>query len=76
MKGFNSVIGMRLKVRSNKTETLVGRITKQKEISKRITLLTVNDLEFGTQYQVRVPNRALGKIREDIPYKGEIYKIY
>ncbi|AIX13143.1 hypothetical protein NW77_135 [Erwinia phage phiEa2809] len=75
MKGVNNVIGMQLRVRSNMIEPLSGKILKQRPVNNRISILTISD-EFGLQWDIRVPNRALAEIRTEIPYKGETYKIY
>ncbi|AVO23002.1 hypothetical protein HWB57_gp170 [Erwinia phage vB_EamM-Bue1] len=56
-------------------EPLSGKILKQRPVNNRISILTISD-EFGLQWDIRVPNRALAEIRTEIPYKGETYKIY
>lgn len=75
MKGLNNVIGMHLRVRSTMIETLKGKIIKQRPHNNRISILTISD-EFGIEWDLRVPNRALSEIKTEIPYKGEFYKIY
>lgn len=75
MKGCHTVIGMHLKVRSDKMQTLRGKIIKQRNYNNRISILTISD-EFGIEWDLRVPNRLLSEIKSEIPYKGEFYKIY
>uniref|UniRef100_A0AAU8KXJ0 Uncharacterized protein n=1 Tax=Serratia phage Kevin TaxID=3161161 RepID=A0AAU8KXJ0_9CAUD len=71
-----NVLGKRIVVQSNKTETLRGRITKFREVDNRHSRVTLIDNEWGMAWDIRVPNSAVSQIGKEIQYKGEKFKIY